>query len=171
MDDGVEVLTTLKTPKPPASCAMQSTFTQCLSSSHMILLVHPCRQQPRMRIRQHARCRIQSFNAPSCTQKPPCLHLKTCTGSLASYSLFTLLSVSIKRKFCTSSADGTPGHGNHDMGPHGLNERDGAVDGLGPAVISLVALPDYEISQTYPDTLQLCSRLALRSSRSGNCQR
>jgi hypothetical protein len=111
------------------------------------------------------------FNAPSCTQKPPCIHLKTCTGSLASYSRFTLLSVSIKRKFCTSSADGAPGHGNHDMGPHGLNERDGAVDGLGPAVILSVALPDYERSQTYPDTLQLCSRLALRSSRSGNCQR
>jgi hypothetical protein len=84
MDEGIEPLTSLNAPVPSASCAMQSTSTQSLSSFHTDLLVHPYGQQPRMRIQQHSCCRIKSFNAPSCTQMPPCLRLETCTGSLAS---------------------------------------------------------------------------------------
>lgn len=69
------------------------------------------------------------------------------------------------------STDRAPRHGHHDTRPHGLNERDSAMDRFSPAMQSLASLSSAHWAQTYPDTLQLSSRLPLRSSRSGNCQR
>ena len=76
-----------------------------------------------------------------------------------------------KRVFCTSSTDGAPRHGHHDVRSHGLDQGNGTVDGLSPAVKLLVKFEEGNCKETHPETLQLCSRRALRSSRSGNCHR
>lgn len=110
---------------------------------------------------------------PNCTQHP---HRRSPDKNSFeqrsfSQSLRHFCPISSKRESCTCSTDRAPWHGDHDVRSHGLDQRNGAVDGLGPAKILLVTFGEVEYKKTYPDTLQLCSRLALRSSRSGNCHR
>jgi hypothetical protein len=73
---------------------------------------------------------------------------------------------------CASSTNRAPRHGHHDVRSHRLDQRNSAVDGFSPSSISCQSSRRRNARiQTHPETLQLCSRLALRSSRSGNCQR
>jgi hypothetical protein len=114
----------------------------------------------------------ESFSVvPNCTQQPhrpsPDKNVLSSVAFLSRLAFFS----KPKRESCTSSTDRAPWHGNHDVRSHGLDQGNGTVDGLGPAARLLVKFGEEECNKTYPDTLQLCSRLALRSSRSGNCHK
>ena len=113
----------------------------------------------------------ESFlHVPNYTQDPHRLRLIKVCEQRSFFNRLALFSKP-KRKSCTCSTDRAPRHGDHDVRSHGLDQGNGTVDGLSPAVKLLVKFEEGNCKETHPETLQLCSRRALRSSRSGNCHR
>ena len=78
------------------------------------------------------------FLVPTCTQDPHRLRQIILLSSVAFSFALPFCPVPSKRESCTSSTDRTPRHGDHDVRSHGLDQGNGTVDGLGPAVRLLV---------------------------------
>lgn len=77
---------------------------------------------------------------PCCTQSHLLLSIRRVTmlARLVCTAVVSVSSQSIVLCERGSSANRAPRHGDHNVGSHGLDQRNGAVDGFGPAERLLV---------------------------------
>lgn len=122
------------------SPAMQYTLLYAVHSSHfanLSLRPRKCRSGTRTVFESFLCYRQSSKPEPVCILIPR-QDQQCCTSSGVVIYAMSLHPYNPQRQCCPSSADRAPGHGNHDVRSHGLNERNGTVDGLGPAANWLV---------------------------------